>query len=144
MGFLPIASTALSALGGIGGRQAEKNNQANNMEANAEAIRYSPWTHMAKEMIPAQAPKGNLGADLLAGATSGLQQEQNIKAADAKTNYYNTQANAIKKAAGDKEDEELLNSIPDRAQPLAQASPQGALGIQLPQAPKYPGFYRGY
>lgn len=92
MGFLPIAATALSALGGIGGRQAEKNNQANNMEANAEAIRYSPWTHMATQMQQAQAPKGGLGGDVLAGLTSGLQQQQNMNLSNAQKNYYDTQA----------------------------------------------------
>lgn len=91
MGFLPIAMGALSAAQGIAGRGAEANAQEANMKANAEAIRYSPWTHMATQMQQAQAPKGGLGADVLAGLTSGLQQQQNMDLSGAKKNYYDAQ-----------------------------------------------------
>lgn len=116
MGFLPIAMGAASLLGGIGGRKAEKENAANNMEANAEAIRYSPWTHMQTQMQQAQAPKGSAIGDLGAGILSGISQQQNMDSAAAQKGLLNSQKNYYDAAA-------FNSALPKGPPSLAQSSP---------------------
>ncbi len=99
MAFLPIAMGALSAAQGIMGRGAQAKADEANMNANAAAIRYSPWTHMETKMMQSQAPKGNLIGDIGGGVLSGIDQGQKMdaaKAANAKLEAEAGAANAQK------------------------------------------------
>lgn len=109
MGFLPIAMGIGNIASGIMGRGAQAKADEANMNANAAAIRYSPWTHMQTQMQQAQAPKGSVLGDVAGSVGSIIGQNQKDVAADAannltkaKTDWYNN-----------KNDQAMLDEIPE-------------------------------
>ena len=92
--FLPLATTAFSVFGAGQSNKNQRENEAANMEANAEAIRYSPWTKMNTQMVQAQTPKTNTIANIGAGLLSGIQQGQNMAQSAAQDNLLKAQTGA--------------------------------------------------
>lgn len=118
------------ALGGAGVLAGEENNkykrqqEQSNMLANAEALRYSPWTHMNPGMM-----KAGVGSDLMAGMQGGL------AGAMMGSQFATPEKPAV--ATGDTrgEVEKTLNSLDSKygeAVPLG-AQPTAPIEVQPPQ-----------
>lgn len=76
MPWIPIAMAAGSALMGAQKAKQEREAQRSNMMANAEQMRYSPWSGMSASFMPGQALESPLGAAIgggMQGAVQGMQ-----------------------------------------------------------------------
>lgn len=94
--FLPLALGALGAFGGARQANQQKQNDFQNMMANAEAIRMSPWTKMNVGMMQGQPRQSGLMAALgggLSGAIKGAAFDKAISpGAAAKPSMYSGMA----------------------------------------------------
>lgn len=72
-----LAAMAAGSLMGAAKNKSERQAAAADMAANAEQIRYSPWTHMASQMKA--APAMSLTGDMLQGGVTGAMQMQNFQ-----------------------------------------------------------------
>lgn len=126
--------------------QAAKKRDAANMQANAAAIQYSPWTGMKPQMMGASAGTDN-GTAMLTGGLQGFMAGQSIKNAMAKSPSTPDPVQDVSKTPSAPPPE--AQAAVDRSQQIQGINSQGNIvspdaAMNTPGSPFKRNFYSNY